>query len=412
MDRQPGRRISCGLVAALTVLAGVPVAAAAQTLPTEPISLWSGRVTLGAEASASISSSDDPGWFNYTDYEHNALRMLRLGMTADVRLGSRVSVLGELRTENWEALRPYALYIRVRPWAARAFDIQAGRIPPSFGAFARRNYSGSDNPLIGYPLAYQYLTSLRSDAVPASADDLLRMRGRGWRPSYPIGSSGIAPGSPLVTAFLWDTGVQVHWGTQPLEVAGSVTTGTLSAPRVSDNNGGKQLAARVAWRPVVGLVLGVSGAQGPYIADSVVRSLPPDVPRRDFSQQAFGFDGEYSRGYWLVRSEVIVSQWRLPAIRAPLIGNPVRAWAASGEGRYKIGPGVFAAGRYDYLGFGDLRGTTGTRSWDAPVHRMEAGGGYYIRRNLIGKISYQQDWRDGGLVRELRCWSGQLNFWF
>ena len=404
---------AAGALAAALALAALPSLAGAQTLPAEPISLMAGRVTIGAEASASISSNDDePGWFNYTDYEHDALRMLRLGGTAEVRLGSRVSILGELRTENWDALRPYALYIRVKPWANRGFDIQAGRIPPSFGAFARRNYAGSDNPLIGYPLAYQYLTSLRSDAVPMTADDLLRMRARGWRPSFPIGSTTVAPGSPLVTAFRWDTGVEVHWGSRPLEVTGSVTTGTLSDPHVHDNNGGKQLAARIAWRPIVGLVLGVSGAHGPYIADSVTRILPPDVTRVDFSQQAFGFDAEYSRGYWLVRSEGIVSQWRLPAIGAPLISDAVRAWSASVEGRYKIRPGLFAAGRYDYLGFSNLRGTTGPRPWDAPVFRTEIGGGYYLLPNLIGKITYQQNWRDGDSVRELRFWSGQLNFWF
>ena len=77
--------------------------------------------------------------------------------------------------------------MRVRPWRDRPIDIQAGRIPPTFGAFARRDY-GAGNPLIGYPLAYQYLTAVRPDALPASTDDVLRMRARGWRPSYPIGS--------------------------------------------------------------------------------------------------------------------------------------------------------------------------------------------------------------------------------
>ena len=34
---------------------------------------------------------------------------------------------------------PYALYVRIRPWDRAAFDIQAGRVPPTFGAFARRH---------------------------------------------------------------------------------------------------------------------------------------------------------------------------------------------------------------------------------------------------------------------------------
>ena len=86
------------------------------------------------------------------------------------------------------------------------------------GAFRRRSARshggeyGAGNPLIGYPLAYQYLTAVRPDALPASTDDVLRMRARGWRPSYPIGSLEVAPGLPLMTAFRWDTGVQVRVG--------------------------------------------------------------------------------------------------------------------------------------------------------------------------------------------------------
>ena len=37
-------------------------------------------------------------------------------------------------------------------------------MPPTFGAFARRTYA-NDNPLIGYPLAYQYMTTMRADAL-------------------------------------------------------------------------------------------------------------------------------------------------------------------------------------------------------------------------------------------------------
>jgi hypothetical protein len=38
--------------------------------------------------------------------------------------------------------------------------------------------------LIGYPLAYQYLTSLRADSLPLNANELIAMRGRGWLSSY------------------------------------------------------------------------------------------------------------------------------------------------------------------------------------------------------------------------------------
>ena len=54
----------------------------------------------------------------------------------------------------------------------------SGITTPLTFSFARRAYA-TDNPLIAYPLAYQYLTSLRADALPVNADELLSMRGRG-----------------------------------------------------------------------------------------------------------------------------------------------------------------------------------------------------------------------------------------
>src|SRR5262245_48595954 len=147
---------------------GVSLAATAraQDLPSGPISIANGRVVFGTEISASTSSRDDTtAWFNYTDYEHNTMRLMRIGVTTDIRLTDRVSFLGEVRSENADRVRPYAFYVRVRPWKDRPFDLQAGRIPPVFGAFSRRAYVAG-NLLIGYPLAYQYLTSLRADAVP------------------------------------------------------------------------------------------------------------------------------------------------------------------------------------------------------------------------------------------------------
>src|SRR5688572_26771643 len=147
--------------------------AQAQTVPSEPLTFGAGRVVIGGDA-AVAAAPEDEGFFNYSDYEQTTLRQFRIGMTALVRLSDRVSVLGELRSGNFDYITPFALYARIRPFRDRQFDIQVGRIPPAFGSFARRTY-GHDNPLIGAPLSYQYLTSLRADSVPADADELLRM---------------------------------------------------------------------------------------------------------------------------------------------------------------------------------------------------------------------------------------------
>ena len=393
----------------------LPSRAFAQRLPAGPITTANGTLTVSGEAAITVGSRDDIAFFNYTDYQHNALRMFRVSLSGMWRPTGRLAFLTELRSEDAQHVIPYALYVRVRPWKARAFDIQAGRIPPVFGAFARRSYR-ADNPLIGYPLAYQYLTSLRPDALPASADDLLLMRARGWRANYPIGVTDPGPGVPLVNAYRWDTGIQAHASSDHLDVAVAVTMGTLSNPRVDDDNRGRQVSGRVAWTPVVGLVLGVSAARGPFLKQALADRYAPMTGGPAFTQRALGFDGEYSRGYWIVRGEVIDSRWNVPAIAAPRIDAPLGADAAFVETRYQFTPRFFAAARADRLTFSRI---TGLRffagkptPWDAPVARFEAGGGVYLQRNLTLRLVAQRNSRDAGLVKKRTFVSGQLAFWF
>jgi len=401
------RTVAAGLFI-VSVLA--PAMLRAQALPASPIVVADGRLTVGGSVSASFGSSD-PGFFNYMDYEHSVLRMLRLEATAALNAGRHLTLLGELRSDNGDSPIPYAFYARIRPWPDRAIDIQVGRIPPTFGAFSRRSYD-YDNPLIGYPLAYQYLTSLRADALPASADELIGMRGRGWLSSFSIGNPVPDRGVPLASAFRWDTGVQLHTGSDRLDGAVSVTTGTLARPLVGDDNGRPQIAGRIAVRPAIGLAIGASASHGPFVSASAARDAVGDGHAGEFTQTAWGADVEYSRDYYLLRAETVISRWTLPLVHTPLLDVPLTAASVSVEGRYKVSPGLYVAARGDHLGFSDITGTNGTASWEAPVTRLEIGGGYSIQRNLLVKVAYQHNSRDGGRIRQSNLGAAQLVFWF
>jgi hypothetical protein len=425
-----------GRIARLTSLLFVCAArlAVAQGLPSEPIALANGRVTVSGDVSAGYACQPthetvcgpDSGFFNYTDYDHSALRLLRIDLTAAVKAGPHFTVLGEIRTENLDTVRPYALYLRIRPWTTRDFDIQIGRVPPTFGAFARRTYA-SDNPLVGYPLAYQYLTTIRPDAVPASADELLGRRGGGWLVKYSLGDPTPDHGVPLVSAFRWDTGVQAHGTIGMLSATAAVTSGTVSNPLFADDNHGRQVAGRVELRPAAGLVLGASLARGPFVSQTAVEAAAqaaveaaaqiPVGDGHEFTQTAWGGDAEYSRDHYLLRLETIVSQWRTPILpsRPNLLAlqMPLSALSVSTEGRYKLRPDVYVAARFDHLGFSDQTGVSGTLPWDAPVTRIEVGIGYSIERNLLLKASFQHDRRDGGrLPPAAHMLAAQLVFWF
>jgi hypothetical protein len=405
------------LLPALLLVLWAPASALAQSWTDETPSLAGGRVTLGGELTVAASPEDE-GRFNYTDYERNALQLIRVALTAAVRPVERVTLVTELRAEGdtaggqWTAT-PFALYVRVRPWRDRPIDIQAGRIPPVFGVAGRRAYA-NDNVLIGYPLIWQYLTILRPDAVPANADELIYARDAGWQSWYSVGSGNYARGVPLATAFRYDTGVEARFGDElsRVSVATALTAGTLSSPGTGARSGGPQLSARVAVRPVIGLVLGGSFADGDFLSKAAERALPASSQRQRFAQRSFGFDAEYSRGYWLVRAEGIAVRWALPYLYDPPIDEPITSAGISVEGRYRVAPGLTLGARVDHLGFSELAGRYETLPWDAPVSRVEAGLAWTIARHVTARVSVQHNHRDRGKVTSSTLPAVQVSLWF
>jgi hypothetical protein len=405
------------VIVALVALFALARTAAADDWPDRPLTFLGDRVVLGGEALVT-AAPDDEGFFNYTDYDRSALRLVRLGLTTSIRANGHLSFLAEVRAEGdtgagaWSG-EPYALLMRVRPWLNRSFEVHAGIIPPAFGGFLRRSY-GRDNPLIGYPLAYQYLTTLRADALPRHADDLIERRGSGWYTGYTVGATEWTHGVPLISAFRYDTGVLARYATASdrLEFLGSITTGTLSRPRVRDDNGSPQLAGRLVARPLTGLVLGLSVARGAFLTDSLSSVLPQGTRPSEYTQRTLGADVEYSRGYAVLRAEWVHASWRLPALAQPALAEPLGAGSLSVEGRYTLAPGFYVAARADRLAFSTVDGTYGPEPWDADVSRLETGAGYSLTRNVIVKGSYQYNRRDGGYVRRGHYGAAQLLLWF
>src|SRR5436190_24370662 len=112
------RRLRAPLLACGLAVLAAP--AAAQVLPSEPIAFADGRATLGADVSASFAQ-DDPGFFNYSDYERSAapshpersLRLFRLALTGSLTPTPHLALLGDLQSENLDTPRLYGLYARI-----------------------------------------------------------------------------------------------------------------------------------------------------------------------------------------------------------------------------------------------------------------------------------------------------------
>jgi hypothetical protein len=163
--RSAVRRASA-VLAAIVVLA-VATSTRAQVTPAPPSApapvrerpATAPRLAVGSDVTMTFGPHD-PYYFNDTDYERNALRLLAATFGLSYRVASWFETVGEVRLENFDRVLISALYARVRPWASRPVTIAGGRVPPVFGAFSRARY-GSANPLISQPLAYQYLSTIR-----------------------------------------------------------------------------------------------------------------------------------------------------------------------------------------------------------------------------------------------------------
>jgi hypothetical protein len=400
-------------MAAVSVLCTALAAAFARDARAQdqPYRLGGDALVFGGELAGVLGPRDAEAFFNYTDYERNALRTARLRFFSEWRVRAGLSVLGELRAEDGPRVEAAALFLRWRPWADREFDVQVGRIPPVVGLFTRQAY-GRNNLVIGVPLAYQYLTSLRPDALPATVEDLLRMRGRGWQPSFPIGSKTVGTGIPIISAARWDTGVQARWSREWLEVMGAWSRGSPAVPVIRETNGGSTWSGRAIVRLPVGLTLGASGARGQWVERSAL-DLVPEIHRRRSTQALAGVDAELGLGSWLLRGEILRVTFDVPV--APPFDGRLPLWSSYGEARYRFHPRWQVAARAGRLDFGRVLPTPATGSltpWDASVSRLEGTIGFRAHRQVDIRAGWQHNWRDGGRVRERGFPALQVLVWF
>jgi hypothetical protein len=222
---------------------------------------------------------------------------------------------------------------------------------------------------------------------------------------YPIGDTAVASGLPQLNPLRWDTGVAVRLGSESLAFAAALTQGTISDPRVDDDNGGKQLAARFGWRPAFGWEVGVSGSRGDYVSNEVKDLLEG---RRSTDQTAFGVDAELARGSWIVRGEAIWSAWDAPSLATGALSTI----GFTAEGRYKAAPGLFFAARVSGERFETISTPEGSRTWDSPITRFEGGVGYSFHRNILGKLALQYNTRDATRVTSRWTPALQILVWF
>ena len=370
-----------------------PRAAAAQSLPTlrdlgvgyisptGQVQLdLSGRLDLEAYA-----PGDEPAWI-IPSIESFVAPRARL--FADLFLGSRVYLSGELRADRSEEPAAGDMEVRVDQAFARVGPVaglwlQAGKFVSPFGGYPQRHHTVKD-PFIRPPLSYDYRTMICPGIAPATAAGFASWKDEPelFRPS----------GAPPI----W--GAPYQWGGMVLGAAGPVSfrAGAMNSAPSSEPEQWEWDVDRMkhpSWVANVGvqvspaLRLEASYDRGPYLTTPLVGSLPAGAEPHDYVQEIYGAEMVLARGGTVLRGEFFADRWEVPNVDDD-------AWDYSYyvEAQTDVATGLYVAARYGAIRFNELDdlsgGTTGygpslgdLARWDYDTRRIQLAAGYRVFRN-------------------------------
>lgn len=324
----------------------------------------------------------ESNWFNYGDSDFDAYR---LRFFAEGAANDRLEVFTQFLYTDAAPARALGAYVSYAPAPERDLHLWAGKVPWIIGTFPPRAYSNK-NPLVSTPLVYQSHTTLRADQIVPTVDDLLSKAGRGqYGVSYVTGS-GNQKGLSVVYELCWDFGLAALGSHGPIEFAVGATNGTPGRMNsAQDENDGKNFLGRVGLAPIPALRFGVSGSIGPYVASRLNPLLPPGTTAEDYDQRLVMADAEVLFGHAELRGEAYRNFWDTPNVGTLL----VQGYYA--EAKYGLPWGLYAAGRWEEMDFGEVTSSTGERRpWDYPRARLEAGLGARLSRGVLLKTIYQR----------------------
>ena len=325
------------------------------------------------------------------------------------RVNERLTVFSEIQTVRGFNLNLYALSAVYRATSNEAVQIEAGKFLAPFGSFLHRRYA-SENPLIDYPLTYNYRTALSPFLLPRTNAALLAARGRGHQLHYdhPAGALGKRSeiqktadhiptpnwGLKVVSREVYLTGAQWFGSIQrTVSYALAVANGALSNPVDVNDGNGVQFLARLRVTPISGFDAGVSFSSAPYLNKSAVQEELKSAGMRaeSFRQSVFSADLAFSRGQAALFAEILHNRWA-----TPFLVEPLDLWGSYIEAKYTLRPRIFVAGRWSRLKFskiadaGDLdQDGQFSEAWDFDVDQIELGLGYRVNRNAMIKATYE-----------------------
>jgi hypothetical protein len=230
--------------------------------------------------------------------------------------------------------------IRYSGW--RGLMLDAGKIQPVIGTFAPRHFSNR-NPLIGTPDAYSL--------------------------EYPLGA--VISGDFKFADFR----------------AGAVTLPPTHAGYEPSATPRLRPAIGVGVTPVVGVRLGGSWTEGPYLNNALTPTELRDEPWSQYHQRVFALDAKAAHGYLETFAEAARATYDVPGRAGAILG-----YTYYGEAKYTFTPRFYLAVRAERNAYPFIRASA--TNWTArrvDFVNGELGAGYRATASTLLKLSLRAD---------------------
>ncbi len=288
----------------------------------------------------------------------------------DYQVSERSLIFTDLRLQP-DGLHVDFAAIRLYLNDTRTLRFQTGVLGTFIGNVAGRR-SSKHNPMLQLPLMYFYFTNLSDDPY-TDADDLLASRGLGT-------------GMRMFQLGVYRPGAELLWTVKDkIDIQAGLFNSSLSNPYMVNVIERLNVAARFGVRPIMGMNIGLSYSDGPYMSKYEMSHV--NVSNAD--QTVYDVDFSYERGHFSFFSEAAWSEWNVPRI-----SDTISSTSYYVEGKYKFLPRFFAAARLAQIFFSDISSTSEKSTWDDNTTRLEVSLGYYVERETLAKIILQKNWYD------------------
>lgn len=362
---------------------------------------------LAGSASAELSVSgmtdivfknaDNDDYTNITFKKHSPFHTLRTRLFFDATLSENSSAFLQLMTDN-NSVIIYGAYVRFTELAGKYLNLQAGYIPTTVGSFGARVYSDK-NPLIGSPLLFNHHSNLVGFIADSmrSVDQLLARRDTRYN-----------LGLPVVYDACWNTGAEIYGSIGKLDYSVALLSGAVSLPALEQDKDVPQVTGKLNYYFTPGLMIGAAGFFGPYLSEKVYADeIPQGNDYIDYMNFGYGYDFYWASRYLEFFSETYQATWEHPYL------PDLSVISGYFEAKYKIAPGWYLAGRYDFFEPGTVTATSGDEEkWDYPLVRYEFGVGHHINRQTLLKLVAQLNRCDMNSDLDVDLYATQLSISF